>query len=1052
MAAFTKLNFLWTTAKSVASAATGVLIPGAALALQSDEESESESEEDGEEAEGEQEEAEGGASSEPRQPTPRGARDGASLEDVPANELFLEDLDRESGGGDNDDAKSDDDGSNSSGGGGGGSSSSISNEDGDDSGGGGSSNDNDDSSSSSSSNGDDEYTTAEGSGWETPNGPPGFQGVCPACAADDAAVQRGALEGCQKCRPVWITVEEYENDARVAMERASETVAAEESEQLQQQSGQLRYCYYHGEAVGLGVTKAPEERREESERGGDGAGSEGRVPTDAGAPRTQVGSQAASIGTDAGRAVEQVPVAGIVSKASRSPRVNEADEAAAHAEVAGTPRDDRQQSPRFVPLVPLLCEEQDQQEEEKKHQRQPSDPEHEIDVETARQDLGHAMAAPSEQKGQEEVSVFQDSASSNPCFDNAAEEAENPNKLMSVVEEQEATQQGESLSTQAQQLLQQGKRGPPNAQEGGEKKSKRRNPPRPAEHDEKADKGEPRNSPPRSQPAMPPLRSASAVGGHAKEQGLKIPPPRAGKERVGQASTGAKNPAEATTAARQGAAVPGAAARAAAPAHEAAVRVGTAVGAAVGAGTKGCFNLGSRKLDSKDAAVGPAKETPVEQRVGQAAAAAEGGETGDNNRPFLSRAERRAAERQRARERAKAARAARLERHLKAQKKNNPRRVVEGQLLAGSPKAAPTAPAEVKAKPETLNKPPQGPAAAKQGPGGGGGGRGGGGAGRGGNSGATLASNRAAKGEGVGKECKAGPVTNLCPDVTAGAAAAVKAPATKAGHFLANDGTAGKANNERFSEEVLAGAKKVTAAPKKQADAARAQVDADEREFAGMMKRLAGACFAASPAGTPSRGGTTRTPLTSAKDHRDNAGSLSAMVYALRGAVSAESEGWTWPAVDAPGGGESGRAGEGGVRGPRGHGNVAVAKPLRRFAWIGRAAAVGGKLEHPWGNWKRWRQPEKWEKMVGAALTRYSTIIVAADFCATSERERQKLIAAFGGLDEDHLLRVAKAVRERVLPGGSPDQLIWKIMSTNDVTLLRHLNALIRQVREWRGP
>ncbi|CAM9386424.1 unnamed protein product [Ectocarpus sp. 13 AM-2016] len=87
---------------------------------------------------------------------------------------------------------------------------------------------------------------------------PGPQGPCPACEEEDAAaVQRGALEGCQKCRPVWITPEEYDRDSLVEMERAdartlptftaivTEEEFRRQQQQKQQQQQQWCYCDYH---------------------------------------------------------------------------------------------------------------------------------------------------------------------------------------------------------------------------------------------------------------------------------------------------------------------------------------------------------------------------------------------------------------------------------------------------------------------------------------------------------------------------------------------------------------------------------------------------------------------------------------------------------------------------------------------------------------------------------------------------------------------------------------------------------------------------------------
>ncbi|CBJ49077.1 hypothetical protein Esi_0139_0006 [Ectocarpus siliculosus] len=241
----------------------------------------------------------------------------------------------------------------------------------------------------------------------------------------------------------------------------------------------------------------------------------------------------------------------------------------------------------------------------------------------------------------------------------------------------------------------------------------------------------------------------------------------------------------------------------------------------------------------------------------QAVAAVGSSKDEEGARKPMSRAERRAAERERVKGAAKAAKSARLQQHLAQQnlrKSNDPRRV-EGQLLA----AADNPPAGAQPVPPPDTKPAAATAAA--------------------GSRTSIPSEPAAA---PGKA------------QIAQSARAAKAPA-------------------------------VTAAAKREVS----QAPAEERG-----NRAAARAPAA----------VLEETVTETSSSRSSPGGE-----------------WTWPLLALDGGG-------GALKGKR-----TATAPLRGLAWIGRAAGptAGNRAEPlPWGNWKRWREPEKWEKTVSAAITR----------------------------------------------------------------------------------
>eukprot|EP00903_Cladosiphon_okamuranus_P013616 g12681.t1 len=1107
---------------------------------------------------------------------------------------------------------------------------------------------------------DGEYSSAEESVQEASKDSPVFQVVCLACAADDTVVQRGALEGCQKCRPLWITAEEYQKDAEAKMGRASEVVApaaVEEGEQGQQ----LHYCDYHRETAAPGTTEVPEEEGEENGESGDGGSGGGNSQAEADPPHTEASSQLAVIGDDAGgttgdgdeesekewetagslvgsstaqdavgsrrhaismplplgeekkdggreeetgghglheppkhqapKTVEAARVEPVVvPDMSSSPR---GDEAAAHPEVAGAPRDDRLSRRRAVEAQPQ------QPKVEKKHQDTDHNHDHDHELEVARRSLNAMMAARLREEEAREKDL-DDSAGEEPELLSAemcdaleymmmldgqepqtAKQGREPSdqtlaqQLMATVDTPRFTGDGDEddsspkddqpesdrrqehaglpeqhrphgsaptpspVSEQQQQQQQQqqlGKEGPPHSQVRDEMNRRRGQQPEGGD-----EKGEDRNQSKsllwwqrenqRKPTSPPPLGSVgvATVGADAGKQALNDLQGGGGKERAGQATAKTVAQAGATAAVRLGESANPDTAAAAARAAPAYVEI-LSVPDGAGAGAEGCLDLKTRARDGGVRTVGEEGKSPKEKRNGPAEDEGKEGDGAEGiKKSGPSRAERRATDRERAKERAKAAKTKRLEQHLRNQKKNNPK-LVEGQLLANAPQAPPAAPPE--AKPKT-NYPPQGSVVAEPAPangdgggvgegGGGGRGRDGGGGGGGcggGGGGSTLNGNQSAKGDDGDKACSAGSATNRLPPASALAggfpannkvtsrlaarsliarAAAARPPAvevaaepagpgakavptpssgaTKSVTFAAPlsgsaDGAptptqvSGNASKKPHGTEKAPSTAEKVDATTKGADAAAAASKADATAVGKIVAGVRGLSrFAKSslgrnpvhpsaPASSFPSGRTAKTPppLPSVGGYRNNSNSSSAtsgvaavaLPHPPSGPASSPlsrgfrgGEGWTWPAVDAPGGyGSGGSVGAGNrggagdsddcVRDPELKGKeVAPLEPLRRFSWIGRAAAVGRKVEHPWGSWKRWRQPEKWEMMVTKALARYSaTPGYAAD--------RKGIIEFINRLEDKELARLAEILQVPTGVDGvsSADEIVWKLES-----------------------
>ncbi|CAB1108546.1 unnamed protein product [Ectocarpus sp. CCAP 1310/34] len=355
-----------------------------------------------------------------------------------------------------------------------------------------------------------------------------------------------------------------------------------------------------------------------------------------------------------------------------------------------------------------------------------------------------------------------------------------------------------------------------------------------------------------------------------------------------------------------------------------------------------------------------AAQTPEEnstvaaKAMGEAAAAgAAVGTSKDEEgaRKPMSRAARRAAERERVKGAAKAAKSARLQQHLAQQnlrKSNDPRRV-EGKLLvvADNPPAStqPVPPPEPKPGEKNETK-PGGKTAQKVAPGGGGDN---GGAATGGTTCAAgaVVDDTAALG---GKRAAAAPGERTPPKIEKKAedekntsASAVQSPTrTPTGVAVAAVAAAAAAAGSRISipSEPAAAPGKAQTAQSARAAKAPAVTAATKREVSQAPAEERGNCSAARAAAAAVLEETVTETISS------------------RSSPGGE---WTWPLLALDGGG-----------GALKEKSTATA-PLRRLAWIGRAAGLtaGNRAEPlPWGNWKRWREPEKWEKTVSTAITR----------------------------------------------------------------------------------
>ena len=640
---------------------------------------------------------------------------------------------------------------------------------------------------------------------------------------------------------MWITAEEYMKDALVAMERASETAASAGAEEAETQYQHQCYCDDHREAAALGLTEVPEKEKVADKGGGEGNG-----PTKAhaggakdddddyyhddesGKDRGTGGSLVGSPMPDAtssrrhaistrsppdeetnGEGMEEGP-------RPREPVEQPSDHENEHelktvrrgldGTTAALPgkkgqEEDLEDSTDFTPspavetleIEDLTAEDvlfaEDLQFLTSCDLQGPHAKEEREMLSTLAQRLSETGAdGPRFPGGDDDTSLERDQSNSDRCRWHAGQPE--PHLPLGSA--------WPPLSPTCERPQQQGKEGPPHAKERDEAKIQRSRLPRSAECDEKAEKGKRRRPTSRSPLATPPSsRSASAVasavGDDAKQRGLKDLL-GGGKKSAGQEKNSTK-PVEATATVRQDATANPAVERGA-PAHEEAAGVG------VGTGAGGCANLETHEHDGEGTIVGLEAQASEKQRMGPAEEGekekkVEAGVTAeDGKKLFLSRAERRAADRERAKERARTARAVRLEQHLRSQKKNSPKRI-EGQLLrgtpkAGTPKAGPPTPLaapqakpahpEAKTKTKQWRKPPQGSVIAKQAPGNGGGGGGGrGGREGGGGSGATLDGKTGANGASVDKGCAAGSAPNLHP-------AAVDTP----GRSAANGDTADK--------------------------------------------------------------------------------------------------------------------------------------------------------------------------------------------------------------------------------------------------------------------
>ncbi|CAM9424669.1 unnamed protein product, partial [Ectocarpus fasciculatus] len=318
-------------------------------------------------------------------------------------------------------------------------------------------------------------------------------------------------------------------------------------------------------------------------------------------------------------------------------------------------------------------------------------------------------------------------------------------------------------------------------------------------------------------------------------------------------------------------------------------------------------------------------------------------EEGSRKQPAMSRAERRAAERERVKGAAKAAKSARLQQHLTQQslRKNNDPRRVEGQLLAAADNpppagAQPVPPPETKPGDKTETK-PGGKTGQKVVPDGGGDNGAGAGAGAGAavNDIAALGGKRAAAAAAAG--ARTPPKTEKkAENETKTSATAVPSP-TRTRTGVAVAAAAAGSRTSIPSEPAAAPGKAQTAQPARAAKA-HAPTAATKREDSQ------------APAEERGNRAAARAP----------AAVLEETVTEMSSSRPSPGGEWTWPLMALDGGGA--------LKGKR-----AAAAPLRRFAWIGRAAdpTAGNRAEPvPWGNWKRWRDPEKWEKMVSTAITR----------------------------------------------------------------------------------
>ncbi|CAN0377571.1 unnamed protein product, partial [Ectocarpus sp. 12 AP-2014] len=311
----------------------------------------------------------------------------------------------------------------------------------------------------------------------------------------------------------------------------------------------------------------------------------------------------------------------------------------------------------------------------------------------------------------------------------------------------------------------------------------------------------------------------------------------------------------------------------------------------------------------------------------------------------MSRAERRAAERERVKGAAKAAKSARLQQHLAQQnlrKSNDPRRV-EGQLLA----AADNPPAGVQLVPppetksgEKKETKPGGKTAQKVAPDGGGD-----------NGGAATDAATGAAGAVVDDTAALG-------GKRAAAALGARTPPK----------IEKKAENENTSATAVQSPTRTPTGVAVAAAAAAGSRTSIPSEPANAPGKAQTAQSARAAKALTVTAATKREVSQAPAEERGNRAAARAPAAVLEETVTETSSSrsspggeWTWPLLALDGGG-------GALKGKR----TATAQ-LRRLAWIGRAAGptAGNRAEPlPWGNWKRWREPEKWEKTVSTAITR----------------------------------------------------------------------------------
>ncbi|CAM9551596.1 unnamed protein product [Pylaiella littoralis] len=375
------------------------------------------------------------------------------------------------------------------------------------------------------------------------------------------------------------------------------------------------------------------------------------------------------------------------------------------------------------------------------------------------------------------------------------------------------------------------------------------------------------------------------------------------------------------------------------------------------------------------AAADPTELAAAQQATAElssAAAAAVVAETNTEIRPPLSRAERRAAEREKVKETAKAAKAAKAERLeqdlLSKQKRNDPKSLEDRLMAEGSsqqPETRKTKPKNKKeAKPATPDKPATPAMEVKQG---------------------KRVSFAAPDGGGGGAGDTSAPDVKRAAEsrVQAGSksiAAAVRgSPIGHHSNYPPSTAAAAAAASSRLSPpSVKHTSKSFATAP--------AQLSATEAKARPAAR--SGATPVASGAALTDRHAETAT-LSAAVGGPAPALAVVARESTARAVSSSSSSpsssnggGWMWPSASVAPCGSGNRGGNGKVfRGGStvGGGEVkvpaaaAASVPIRRFLWIGRATAAAGEKAEAlqWGNWKRWREPDKWEKMVAAAITRY---------------------------------------------------------------------------------